>query len=144
MIHTAYFLLVTTVLVATQFPALAQEARGTLLGRVTDSTEAIMTGAHVSLRNADTGVRFSAVTNKTGDYMFPLLVPGPYTVTVEQSGFKTQTRSGIMVRVNDQVTIDMNLEVGSSSQTVNVVEHHTRLPLLWATLSIAARFSNFL
>ncbi|HYP06949.1 MAG TPA: TonB-dependent receptor [Bryobacteraceae bacterium] len=113
-------LLAAALLAAAQIPIQAQEARGTLLGRVTDSSEAVLVGAQVSIRNADTGVRFTSVTNKTGDYIFPLLVPGSYTITVEQPGFKTQARSGVVIRVNDQVTIDMALEVGSASQTVNV------------------------
>jgi hypothetical protein len=112
--------LAVTLLVLAQIPTQAQEARGTLLGRVTDSTDAILAAARVTISNVETGVRFSSVTNKTGDYIFPLLIPGQYSVTVEHPGFKTQTRGGIVVRVNDQVTIDMTLEVGNSSQTVNV------------------------
>ncbi len=119
MILRARFLALV-LMVAAQLPIEAQEARGTLLGRVADSTDAIISGAKVAIVNTDTGVRFTSITNRTGDYAFPLLVPGPYTITVEQGGFKTQTRSGIVVRVNDQVTIDMSLEVGNSSQTVNV------------------------
>ena len=98
-------------------PVYAQEARGTLLGRVTDSTDAVLVGAKVEARNVDTGIRLTSVTNSAGDYIFPLLVPGSYTVTVENSGFKTYTRSGIVVRVNDQVTINVSLEVGQASQT---------------------------
>src|SRR5205085_10917446 len=72
-----------------------QEARGTLLGRVSDTSDAIISGANVRVLNADTGVQFTSVSNKSGDYMFPLLVPGTYSVTVEHSGFKSWQRSGI-------------------------------------------------
>src|ERR1041385_3124872 len=82
-------------------PLAAQDARGTLLGRGTDATDASVGGAKVDARNTDTGVRLSTVTNRTGDYVFPLLVPGPYSVTVEHPGFKTSTRSGIVLRVSD-------------------------------------------
>ena len=98
----------------------AQEARGTLLGRVTDQSDAVVSGAKVEALNTDTGVRLNSVTNRSGDYIFPLLVPGPYSIKVENQGFKTVTRSGIVVRVNDQVAINLSLEVGQSSQTVNV------------------------
>src|SRR5580765_4795478 len=101
-------------------PLVAQEARGTLLGRVTDSTAALILGAKVDAQNVDTNVRFSSLTNRTGDYIFPLLVPGTYTVKVEHPGFKTSTRSGIIVRVNDQVAINVTLEIGQASQTVEV------------------------
>lgn len=98
----------------------AQEARGTLLGRVTDSSSGVVAGARVEALNVDTGVRFSSLSNRTGDYIFPLVLPGSYTITAENPGFKKYTRSGIVVRVNDQVTIDVQLEVGEASQTVNV------------------------
>src|SRR5437763_6396493 len=101
-------------------PLAAQEARGTLLGRVTDPTDALVAGANVRVQNVDTGIRLSSVTNHTGDYIFPLLVPGNYTIRVEHPGFKTYTRSGIAVRVNDQVAINVTLEVGQASQTVEV------------------------
>src|SRR2546425_867155 len=101
-------------------PLAAQEARGTLLGRVTDSSDAVIVGAKVDATNVDTGVRFSSTTNRTGDYIFPLLVPGSYSITVEHTGFKGYSRSGIVVRVADQVAINVTLEVGQSSQTVQV------------------------
>src|SRR4051794_38051671 len=101
-------------------PLAAQEARGTLLGRVTDSTDALIVGARIEATNVDTGVRLSSMTNRSGDYLFPLLVPGNYTIKVEHPGFKTSTRSGIVLRVNDQTSINVALELGQSTQTVEV------------------------
>jgi hypothetical protein len=112
--------LATAVLFATPLLTEAQEARGTLLGRVTDTSDAVIAGAKVETRNLDTGVRFNSTTNSTGDYIFPLLIPGRYSITVENPGFKTYTRTGIIVRVNDQMTINVPLEVGQASQTVQV------------------------
>src|SRR3954470_3673350 len=97
-------------------PLAAQEARGTLLGRVTDASDSLIVGAKVEALNVDTGVHFSSLTNRTGDYIFPLLVPGTYSVKVEHPGFKTSTRSGIVVRVNDQVAINVALEIGQANQ----------------------------
>jgi hypothetical protein len=119
MFHKTAWILAAAVFAA-QFPALAQEARGTLLGRVSDPSEAVIAGAKVEAINVDTGVRFSSVTSSTGDYVFPLLIPGSYSVTVENPGFKKYTRTGIVVRVNDQMTINVTLEVGQASQTVEV------------------------
>src|SRR6185436_5874615 len=101
-------------------PATAQEARGTLLGRVTDPSDSLVVGAKIDITNVETGVRLSSTTNRTGDYTFPLLLPGTYTVRVESPGFKTYSRPGVMVRVNDQVAINIALEVGQASQTVEV------------------------
>ena len=119
MFHKASWLIAATILFS-QVPIQAQEARATLLGRVTDASDSVITGAKVTATNVDTGVSFISSTNRTGDYIFPLLVPGPYTIAVESAGFKSYTRSGVIVRVNDQVTIDVTLEVGQTTQTVNV------------------------
>src|SRR5262245_28948870 len=101
-------------------PLAGQDARGNLLGRVTDSTDAVIIGAKVEAVNNDTGVHLTTTTNRSGDYIFPLLVPGSYTITVESSGFKTYNRKGIAVRVGDQLTINVTMEVGKSSQIVAV------------------------
>jgi hypothetical protein len=110
-----------------RFQSNAQEARGTLLGRVTDASGADVTGAKVGVVNVETGVSFSSLPNRTGDYLFPLLVPGSHSITVENPGFKTYGRTGVVVRVNDQVAINVGLEVGQSTQTVQV---NAETPLL--------------
>ena len=98
----------------------AQEARATLLGRVSDPSNAVIVGAKVDALNTQTGVRFGSTTNGSGDYIIPFLIPGPYTLTVESQGFRTYSRSGIVVRVNDQVAINVTMEVGQASQTIQV------------------------
>ncbi len=102
-------------------PLNAQEVRGTILGRVTDRTEAVIVGAKVEALNTATGVRSTANTNETGDYIFPFLIPGPYTVTVEAQGFKKFVRAGISVRVNDRLTIDVPMDLGLNTESVQVV-----------------------
>jgi hypothetical protein len=124
---TRIFWLTIVCLCCFVLPLGAQEARATLLGRVTDQTDAVIAAAKVEAKNVETGVRFSSLTNRTGDYVFPLLVPGSYSVTVENPGFKTYTRTGIVIHVNDQVTINVGLEVGQASQTVQV---NAETPLL--------------
>jgi hypothetical protein len=124
---TRIFWLTIVCLCCLILPLAAQESRATLLGRVTDQTDAVIAGAKVEARNVETGVHFSSLTNRTGDYVFPLLVPGSYSITVENPGFKTYTRTGILIRVNDQVTINVGLEVGQASQTVQV---NAETPLL--------------
>src|SRR5690349_20782532 len=107
----------TALLLGFLMPLAAQEARGTLLGRVTDTSDAVLVGAKVEATNVDTGIRFSSTTNRTGDYVFPLLVPGTYAVNVEHTGFKSYSRGGIVLRVADQVAINVTLEIGQASQT---------------------------
>ncbi len=101
-------------------PLSGQEARATLLGRVTDPSNAVVVGAKVDALNMDTGVHFASTTNGSGDYIIPFLIPGPYTIAVESTGFKTYTRSGIVVRVNDQVSVNVTMELGQASQSVEV------------------------
>ena len=69
-------------------PLSGQEARGTLLGRVTDPTGAVIVGAKIGLTNTATSVVYSANTSGSGDYIVPFLIPGPYDLTVEMQGFK--------------------------------------------------------
>src|SRR5215471_19120305 len=109
-------LIVTALLFA--LPLAGQEARGTLLGRVTDSSEAVIVGAAVRAVNADTGVRYASATNSSGDYLLPFLTPGNYTISVERAGFKTWARAGVPVRESERVTIDVSMQVGDTSQSV--------------------------
>ncbi len=114
------FWLLSTALLCVWAPLSAQEARGTLLGRVVDPTDAVIVDAKVEALNTDTGVRFSSTTNATGDYIVPFLIPGPYTITVSSKGFRNYTRSGIVVRQSERVTIDVAMQLGEASQTVEV------------------------
>jgi len=109
-----------TLLVLSSYPLLAQEARSLILGRVLDNSGAVVAGAAVVAANTETGVRISAQTNSSGDYLLPYLVPGPYTVTVQSAGFKKTERSGIQTRVNDQITLDFALEIGAVTESVQV------------------------
>ena len=101
-------------------PLHAQEARGTILGRVTDPTNAVVAGATVEVTNTETGVRQVSTTNMSGDFLVPFLIPGTYTVKVESPGFKTYTRTGLVLRVNDQLAVNVQLELGQPTQTVEV------------------------
>src|SRR5262245_25415410 len=98
----------------------AQETRSTILGRITDPTGAVIVGAVVNATNTDTGVRASAATNASGDYLLPFLIPGPYSLTVESPGFKKCVRSGIQTRIDDRITIDVTMEVGQANESVQV------------------------
>jgi hypothetical protein len=113
-------LLTVVLLFCALAPLVAQEARGTLLGRVTDPSSALVVGAKVDALNTDTGVHYTSTTNSSGDFLLPFLIPGPYSITVESTGFRTYSRKGIVVRVNDQVAVDIALEIGQASQTVQV------------------------
>src|SRR5262245_58705318 len=90
----------------------AQETRGTILGRVTDSTGSIVPNAIVRATNAATGVAAEGKSNAAGNYTLPYLLPGTYTLTAELTGFKKSVREGIEIRVNDTVEVNIELTVG--------------------------------
>ncbi len=100
-------------------PLAGQETRGTLLGRVADPSDAVIVGAKVVATNTATGVAYTSTTNQTGDYMLPFLIPGPYRITAESQGFKSYART-VDIRQSERVTIDITLEVGEATQTVEV------------------------
>ncbi|MBS1827559.1 MAG: carboxypeptidase regulatory-like domain-containing protein [Acidobacteria bacterium] len=98
----------------------AQETRSTIVGRVTDASGAVVMGADVRAVNNATGVIVAAKTNEGGNFTLPYLLPGPYQVQAELSGFKKFVRDGIELRVNEAVEVNIALEVGATSETVEV------------------------
>src|SRR3981081_2149943 len=117
-------------------PLYAQEARGTLLGRVSDATGSVIVGAKVEGVNAETGVHFTSTTNGSGDYILPFLIPGPYSLMVESRGFKTYRRSGVVVRESERITIDITMEVGEASQSLQVTAETPLLDTSTASMGL--------
>src|SRR5215472_12055063 len=79
----------------------AQESRGTIQGTVKDQQGAVVAGATVTVTNTDTKTTVSLKSSEVGRYVAPLLPPGPYTVTVEASGFKKELHQGIDLLTGD-------------------------------------------
>src|SRR5213079_1397952 len=102
----------------TAAPAFGQAVSGSLLGTVTDNTDATVPGATVSILEVNTGVARTANTSENGNYVFPDLVPGTYTVAVTRQGFKKVTRKRIEVLVNTSVRVDLALPLGDVSEVV--------------------------
>ena len=102
--------------------ALAQAVRGTLLGTVDDSQRAPVPGVTVTATETQTNIARTAVTNRSGNYVFANLKDGLYRVEAELSGFKKFSRDGVEVKVNSTVRVDVTLEVGAMSETVEVVQ----------------------
>jgi hypothetical protein len=101
-------------------PTRAQDTRGAILGRITDPTSAVIAGAAVDAVNTNTAVHTVATTNASGDYLLPFLIPGTYTVTVEAAGFKKTVRPNIELRVSEHITIDLSMEMGQASESIQV------------------------
>lgn len=98
----------------------AQEYRGTIAGSVTDPNGAIVPAATVTVQNVETNVSATATTNDDGAYSFPLLLPGKYKVSATATNFKTSVRENIQLNVDDRLTLDFQLEIGTATE-VNIV-----------------------
>ena len=99
-------------------PAAAQNASVT--GRITDSSGGALPGASIVLTNADTGLKTLSTSNDEGLYAAPSLSPGRYTLTVELGGFRTQTRTDIVLGVQQVARLDFTLQLGGVSERVDV------------------------
>ncbi len=97
-----------------------QETRGTILGRVTDPSGAVIVGAQVRVTNTATGVAIQARTNEAGNFVLPYLLSGTYTVQADSPGFKKFVREGIQVRINDTVEVNIAMQVGDAAESVQV------------------------
>ena len=98
----------------------AQGASGRVLGRVSDPTGAVLSGAKVTLTNEATNVSRNGLTNDSGDFSFVDVVPGTYTLQYELTGFKKNVQKSVIVDVNQVVTLNSTLQIGGSQETVEV------------------------
>jgi len=100
--------------------AFAQSFYGTIVGTITDDSGSPLANATVSLTSTDRGFHREVTSDETGTYRFLSLVPGMYTVKVEQSGFKTYVRTAVQVQVQTDVRVDAVMQVGTLEQKVEV------------------------
>jgi hypothetical protein len=115
--------------------AMAQETRATVSGRVIDSTGGVIPGVSVSITNVETNATNNAITNDSGLYEVPYLMPGQYQVTAELTGFKKSVRKGVALSVGSRVSIDLVLEVGEVSESVTVTAQEPLLDTTSASIA---------
>jgi hypothetical protein len=111
--------LVCVSLIAAVTLAAAQTFQGGLRGAVRDA-QGVIPGVTVTLTNEATGVSRDTVTNDSGEYSFPALDPGNYSVKAAVAGFKTFERRGIRISTQTFVTLDVTMEVGALEETITV------------------------
>ncbi|MBI4909887.1 MAG: TonB-dependent receptor [Acidobacteria bacterium] len=107
----------------------AQESRATIIGKATDPSGAVIAGANVRATNNATNATVESVTNSTGAFDMPYLLPGVYTITVEMRGFKKSVREEVQLRIGDRMTLDFVLALGDVTESVKVT---SETPLLEA------------
>jgi Carboxypeptidase regulatory-like domain len=101
--------------------AVAQESRGSISGRVVDSSGGVLPGVTVIIVNTGTNSTSTVVTGESGQFTAPLLISGTYRVTVELSGFRSMVREPVEVRVGDRLQVDFTLEPAGVSSEVVVI-----------------------
>lgn len=112
--------------------AFAQQS-AQVTGLITDTSGALVQGAQITAINDDTGIRTTTASNEAGTYTIPSIPPGSYRVEVTKTGFRTTSRGGITLAVAQAVQLNLQLEVGAVSETVNVT---ATAPLLDASSNV--------
>ena len=100
--------------------AYAQVDTATIVGTVHDSSGAVVPGAAVTATDVNTNIKTSTRADASGNYVITPLKIGNYSVSVEAQGFKLETRSGIVLQVQDRLRVDFTLQVGSINESVNI------------------------
>jgi hypothetical protein len=101
-------------------PVLGQTLKGTILGTITDASHAVIPAVAVNLIEVNTNFRRTETTNESGFFAFANLDPGTYRIDVEQTGFRKVARTGIALDANTTVRVDLELQPGDVTQTVDV------------------------
>jgi hypothetical protein len=98
----------------------AQSTSGTILGTLTDATGAVVGNTNIQLINQATATKIQAKSNDSGYYQFVDVAPGTYKIVVQKEGFKQLSRAGIVLQTEARIQVDLALQVGASTETVEV------------------------
>ncbi|MGB0042600.1 MAG: carboxypeptidase regulatory-like domain-containing protein [Terriglobales bacterium] len=117
--HFASLILTVTCLLPTQ--ALSQgETTSAIVGQVRDTTNAVVSGATVTITDPETGLRRSAKTDEAGRFNFPQLKPGTYSVRAEAQGFEPRQNDNVVAGLGQKQTVDFTLKVARANEAVEV------------------------
>ena len=125
--HVFASVVATAVLALTAATGWGQNVYGTIAGTVSDSSGAAIASANVTLTNMDTNEKHNIQTDANGYYTFVNILPGKYKVEAEKSGFKKFVRQPILVEIESGIKVDITLQVGAQTETVEV---SAEVPLL--------------
>ncbi len=138
-LYLSRLFLVLALLAAVPCVLAAQEATGRIVGTVYDQTGAVVPGARIVVTNTATHISRETLTDTSGSYQVLSLPVGSYSVSADRKGFKSVTISGNTLDINQTLKVDINLTVGSTTETVMVETNATTVetvsPTIGATLS---------
>src|SRR5438552_9046 len=109
------------------FSLLAQTPSATVVGRVTDPSGGVVPGITVTVTNVDRNVSQQATSNELGDFTIPYLQPGRYTLETKGDGFRSYKHSDFRLAVDQIMRVDIQLEVGATTESVTVTDTLTVL-----------------
>src|ERR1043165_1797209 len=97
------------------------QVNAVLTGTVSDASGALIPGVEVTARNVNTGITDTRITNETGNFVFPSLQPGSYTLSASLSGFQNATYNNVNLGQGQQVRLNFSLQVAAAAgQNVEV------------------------
>lgn len=114
-------------LILSSAASLLAQNTGIISGRITDPSGAVVPNAQIAVVQTATNTESLSATNSDGLFRVPGLQDGPYKVTVKAAGFKTEIRDGISLRIGENLSVDVKLDVGAATESVEVTG---ALPLL--------------
>src|SRR5215467_14289803 len=103
-------------------PVFSQSTNSTVTGTISDSSKAVLPGVTVTATNTATGVVTTVLTNESGSYNFPSLLPGTYKVSAEFAGFQTQSFTDVRLGNADQIRLNFTLQISGANTVVEVSE----------------------
>lgn len=115
-----FVVLIACLALITSRPAIAQVYSGTITGQVMDATRAVIPNANVTLTDEDKGYNFKTTSGSDGVYVLRNLPPGKYRIAVSVAGMRSYERTGINLNVGQNAQVDVQMEVGGATQTVEV------------------------
>ena len=131
------FSVLFVLLLALASSASAQTGTTSIHGTVTDKTGGVVAGAVVKLSNAALSVERMSTSGDTGQYNFVSLQPGSYVLTVEAPGFRKYEQKNVELLVNNPTTLNVSLQVGTTSETVEVSAQTVTLNTTDASVGVA-------
>ena len=108
---------------------------GTISGTVSDPSGAVVTEATITATQSLSGRIMTTTTGKDGRYVFPSLLPAPYSIAVAAAGFESFKQTGVVLQANQAISVNITLKVGSQTQTVSVQADAPQVDITTGTLS---------
>ncbi len=126
-LKSSRFSVIFLMVIALGVQARAQDFRATISGQVTDAGGAFVPGAAITARHIATNAIYQTESGAGGEYALRNLEPGEYLITVEKTGFRKLSRTGVTLQVADQSTLNLSIEAGELSESVTVREDIAQL-----------------